>query len=185
MADRNENRSTIRTKALIREAYVSLLQEKEYGHISVSSIVERAGINRSTFYDHYIDVRELEEQVTGESLQELVKIMNRYDSRRFMVDPLPLLSDIVSFLENAIGQHLSLLTPNREVIISKTFRQVLNDYLQDSIADSKGSPGTSRICVRFLSSGLTDSLLDWVCGRIPCSREDLLKTCVDMVQERR
>lgn len=44
------------TIAAIEEAFVSLLNEKELKDISVSELCEKAGINRSTFYDSYTDI---------------------------------------------------------------------------------------------------------------------------------
>ena len=44
------------TIAAIEEAFVSLLNEKELKDISVSELCEKAGINRSTFYDNYTDI---------------------------------------------------------------------------------------------------------------------------------
>ena len=44
------------TIAVIEAAFVSLLNEKELKDISVSELCEKAGINRSTFYDNYADV---------------------------------------------------------------------------------------------------------------------------------
>ena len=40
----------------IDAAFVSLLNEKELKDISVSELCEKAGINRSTFYDNYTDI---------------------------------------------------------------------------------------------------------------------------------
>ena len=44
------------TIAAIEAAFISLLNEKELKDISVSELCEKAGINRSTFYDNYADV---------------------------------------------------------------------------------------------------------------------------------
>lgn len=42
--------------AAIEAAFVSLLNKKELKDISVSELCEKAGINRSTFYDNYADI---------------------------------------------------------------------------------------------------------------------------------
>ena len=44
------------TIAAIDTAFVSLLKEKELKDISVSELCEKAGVNRSTFYENYADV---------------------------------------------------------------------------------------------------------------------------------
>ena len=44
------------TIAAIEAVFFSLLKEKELKDISASELCEKAGINRSTFYDNYTDV---------------------------------------------------------------------------------------------------------------------------------
>ncbi|MBR2950520.1 MAG: TetR family transcriptional regulator, partial [Lachnospiraceae bacterium] len=63
MAEKKENRSAIRSRRLIREALLELLQEKKFEKITVTDIVKRADINRSTFYAHYPDVMGLLEEL--------------------------------------------------------------------------------------------------------------------------
>ena len=49
----NENQRTRLTKQLIKESFLSLLENNEINKISIKSICENAQINRSTFYKHY------------------------------------------------------------------------------------------------------------------------------------
>lgn len=58
MNDRNDRRSE-RTRQAISDAFVELLMEKGYDGISITDIIERANIGRSTFYFHYADKDEL------------------------------------------------------------------------------------------------------------------------------
>ncbi|WNM25205.1 TetR/AcrR family transcriptional regulator [Demequina capsici] len=44
-----------RTRARLQEALLQLARERPASDVSVSDIAERAGINRSTFYQHYAD----------------------------------------------------------------------------------------------------------------------------------
>lgn len=54
MNDKQDRRSQ-RTRHLLSEALVELIKEKDYSTITVSDIIERANIGRSTFYSHYRD----------------------------------------------------------------------------------------------------------------------------------
>jgi AcrR family transcriptional regulator len=58
MTDKQDRRSQ-RTRRLLSEAFVELLREKGYSAITVSDIIERANIGRSTFYSHYRDKDDL------------------------------------------------------------------------------------------------------------------------------
>lgn len=54
MNDRNDRRSQ-RTRHLLGDALVELIREKDYSAITVSDIIGRANVGRSTFYTHYRD----------------------------------------------------------------------------------------------------------------------------------
>ncbi len=64
MSDKLDRRSQ-RTRHLLSEALVELIREKDYNAITVSDVIDRANVGRSTFYAHYRDkddlfVRELD-----------------------------------------------------------------------------------------------------------------------------
>src|SRR5688572_17173346 len=58
MMDKHDRRSQ-RTRQLLSTAFVQLLREKGYSAITVSNIIERADVGRSTFYSHYRDKDDL------------------------------------------------------------------------------------------------------------------------------
>ena len=57
------------TAARMDEAFLSLLEKKDFAYITVKEICEAAGVNRSTFYLHY--------ETIGDLLNESVEHMNR------------------------------------------------------------------------------------------------------------
>jgi len=72
MKNKSARRSE-RTRQLLSDAFVRLVMEKCYDAVTVSDIIERANIGRSTFYAHYRDkddllVRELDRVVDVLSL---------------------------------------------------------------------------------------------------------------------
>lgn len=58
MTDKNDRRSQ-RTRQLLGEALIELMMEKGYRTITVSDVIERANVGRSTFYAHYRDKDDL------------------------------------------------------------------------------------------------------------------------------
>ncbi|GFP75426.1 TetR/AcrR family transcriptional regulator [Clostridium fungisolvens] len=56
-----------RTRILIQDAFLSLTREKVFEAITVKDIVERANINRSTFYAHFEDKYILLDQLLSEA----------------------------------------------------------------------------------------------------------------------
>lgn len=65
----------LRTRQLIRGAFIDLLQEIELEKITVNRITERATINRVTFYLHYRDIPELLEKMADDMINEIQLIL--------------------------------------------------------------------------------------------------------------
>ncbi|AWB46523.1 TetR/AcrR family transcriptional regulator [Paenibacillus sp. CAA11] len=59
-----------RTLLLIRDAWIGLMEEKGFEHVTVRDITERAGINRATFYLHYKDKYDLLDKVVDDMMDE-------------------------------------------------------------------------------------------------------------------
>lgn len=67
MKVKNLNKSSIKTKALIKETFIEMLGEKkELSNINVSDLVKKANINRSTFYAHYDNIYDLAKEYENE-----------------------------------------------------------------------------------------------------------------------
>jgi AcrR family transcriptional regulator len=66
----------IRTKKVIKEALLKLIQEKGFSTLTIQDIADEAIINRATFYLHYQDKYDLLEQVSHTFLQELMDVIN-------------------------------------------------------------------------------------------------------------
>lgn len=61
----------IRTRKMIRDAFLELILEKGYEAITIQHIADSAMINRATFYLHYTDKQNLLTKICEETLQEL------------------------------------------------------------------------------------------------------------------
>lgn len=73
MSDKQDRRSQ-RTRHLLSEALVELIREKGYNSITVSDIIDRANVGRSTFYAHYRDKDDL---LAGE-LDRVIDVLDRH-----------------------------------------------------------------------------------------------------------
>lgn len=62
----------VRTRQQLREALVSLIEEKGIDALTVQDITDRAGLNRATFYLHYQDKQELLVKSLRDAIDELV-----------------------------------------------------------------------------------------------------------------
>ncbi|WP_057491480.1 TetR/AcrR family transcriptional regulator [Streptococcus orisasini] len=62
------------SEAKIKAAFISLLEKKELSEITISDITSLAGINRGTFYLHYLDKNDLANSISEEVTQRFALI---------------------------------------------------------------------------------------------------------------
>lgn len=65
----------------IHGAFLSLLKEKSVNKITVSDVVKRAGIVRSTFYNHYENVPGLVKALEDQTINDIFSLMESFHPR--------------------------------------------------------------------------------------------------------
>lgn len=71
MKVRNLNKSSVKTRRLIKNTFIQMLSEKrEVSKISVSELVARADISRATFYAHFDDIYGVVEEFETELIDK-------------------------------------------------------------------------------------------------------------------
>lgn len=69
-AQSGEDRRARATREAIHGAFFQLLRERGFARVTVTGICERADINRSTFYLHYVDKYALLDALIDQALDE-------------------------------------------------------------------------------------------------------------------
>src|SRR5579883_1441950 len=70
--EKNMDPRVKRTRKLLQQAFMELLQEKGFSSISIQDIAERATVNRATFYAHFLDKYALMDSIIREQFQQFV-----------------------------------------------------------------------------------------------------------------
>lgn len=122
-----------RTRKLLWEALLSLLQEQAFASISVRAISERAMVHRATFYTHFQDKYALLEYGIRETFQQIVQELH---------------------WEEASEQRTAALLPIFEYM--RAHRELFSLLLVEKSADSLGAL-MRRHMVEVLEAELTQS----------------------------
>lgn len=64
----------VKTHKAIREAFIMLLSEQEYNDITIQAILDRAKVNRATFYKYYSGKGDLTGQMIDDIKQEVSQL---------------------------------------------------------------------------------------------------------------
>ena len=170
-----EYRSAIRSRKLIRQAYVELIREKDVDKITVMDVVNKADINRGTFYAHYKSVFDVSEQIGNEILSALLEFLDEFKTTRMIENPLPFLTNIARFLEEDLEFHRLLINTQRSRdFLNKLKTHIINKILSDEKKMSAiKNKDQFMICVNLYITGLVGLYQDWFNDKIKMSLDDL------------
>ena len=75
--EKKENQRIALTKRLLKESLIRLMEAKSLQKISVSELCKDAGINRATFYNHYITPSDILKEIGNEIADEIQAIFKK------------------------------------------------------------------------------------------------------------
>jgi len=184
MSEKKEYRNAVRSRNLIRQAFLQLLTEKPFEKITATDIINRADINRSTFYAHYPDARGLMDEIVDQILSMFQNMLSSIDFGVFFENPRPILNEVIAFLQD--NQELykllsksSMATPVLERLKRVLIRQVLEC---PALPVQTLSQTAISIRVRILMGGLIDTYRQWLDGEFECSLEEAADEIVKLIQ---
>lgn len=177
MAEKREYRSAIRSRKLIRKAFMEILKEKNLEKVTVTDIVKRADINRSTFYAHYPDVLGVVEEIHAELLCYFEEYLATIDFSNFFEDPKKHLLIIVKIAEENEELYRMLAKSNTALKQMENLKKILVTKIltgMDVPEMYKGSFGF-EFSVRFFIGGFIDIYTKWLEGEVDCSLEEMIE----------
>lgn len=184
MEKRKEYRSALRSRRLIRQAFLELLREKTCEKITVTDIVTAADINRSTFYAHYPDVRGLVEEIVGEAISHSTELANNLNIREFLADPMPFLRELTSYGSN--NQELYTLLCRSEFAqrqMEQLKRTLIDSAMQSpAFPESVRSSPEFRIQISFFVGGILSLYVMWLQGELDCTVDDITHHLSQLIQ---
>lgn len=175
MTPKKEYRNAIRSKQMIRDSFVALLHEKPFEKITATDIINRSGLNRSTFYAHYPDVKGIMDEFTGEIIVMFRQMLSEMDFSIFLTDPEPYLKKMISFLEENHELYRLLGKSDMALIYLDQLKKVLIQQVLDTpnLPVEGHSKTSAEIQIRLLLSGMIDTYRDWISGEIDYTLEEM------------
>ncbi|MEA4908526.1 MAG: TetR family transcriptional regulator [Anaerolineaceae bacterium] len=148
-----------RTRALIQNAFLDLLAEKDFQSITVQDITHKAEINRATFYAHYLDkFALLETSIDHIFRQELEK--RTLNACRY--SPQNLQALVVTVCEFISLSHTrnKVADPQYETLVERQVRNQIQELLELWLKQT-GRPGDLKTAATAASWSIYGLALQW------------------------
>lgn len=175
---KQNDRRVQKTQALLREALVALIREKNYDSIAVKEILDRANVGRSTFYTHFRDKDELLVSGIHEMLRSVRPTAARSPAKsyeRLVWFSLP----IFEYHDRHRHAGEAKMGPKGRAVMHEHLRKVLAELIADDARkDLRGRGKTTRrippdLLVPYLTSTFVLVLNWWIESRSQLSAREV------------
>lgn len=168
-----QDRRIIRSKKALRDALISLMEEKGFESLTVGDLCTRADLNRGTFYNHYQDKDELLASFENEVMAGLDSWQQRMGqigisdlvAYRVKKKPLPFLVDLFDYLQEEGDFLHAVLGPGGDVRFGPRLRDSVCNHLIHSILHEQYRTDASPFVnyyVAYYASAYLGVIMRWI-----------------------
>lgn len=174
-------RSAIRSQKMIVEALVDLLQEKPLDKITVTDVVNRAQINRGTFYAHFSDVPDVIHHLIMGIFSTIRQAIS--EEPKTLIDiPHVLLKKIQAILEEDVQFCQKVMNSGASLMMQEQLIEIVMDFmLQHEHVYGFGDHQRYEMSIRFCAGGLGNLYRDWFAGKLDLTLDQLTQEAENMV----
>ncbi|QDP39511.1 TetR/AcrR family transcriptional regulator [Radiobacillus deserti] len=168
----------IRTRQLLRNAFVELLKEMDIEKISVNRLTERATINRVTFYLHYKDIPDMLERMADDMITDISSSIENVEEAASTASKDMDRQIMVNFLEHIEKNkefYKVILTSRRIPIFRDRLLQLITDKIMSRMETRGKDSFVSKVGIQpdiliwYDSSAIIGTIVAWLRNDLPYS----------------
>src|SRR6266852_538940 len=175
-----------RTRQLLQQALLELMQEKRFASITVHDIAERATVNRATFYAHFEDKYSLLDFIIRGQFQKEVASKLPSDSRWGVNTLRILIGAVFDFLRKAQNEHRPTdieLDPMFDRIVQEELAEVLASWLKQVPISGMGRRVPVGTVASVMSWAMFGAAAKWIHGAKTISTEQMVNQVLIVITE--
>lgn len=173
----------LRTRQLLRDAVIDLMEEMSIEKITVNRIAERAKINRVTFYLHYRDIPDMMEKMADDMAEDVLQVVSGYmeNTEAAEGEHWPMLERLLTHIaENAKFYKIVLTSRKSTIFTDRLFRlmaDIISTRVERRLATRNASEVTVQkdIAVWYGSAALIGTIIAWLREDMPYTPQYLAK----------
>lgn len=176
MKVKNLNSSSRKTRKLIKETFAKLMAEKKsLTNITVTELVKRADITRSSFYTHYDSIYDVAQDFQNETLHLLHTTLGQITN---ISDVSNYLDEIFAYIKENENIYSLILSSDEPLYFSSRLNILINKTLQEALISSNHADLILK--VTFFTDGIMDLIIKYFCKEINYSLDDINKFTKDI-----
>lgn len=165
------DRRQLRTKQLLRNAMLELIEENGVQGLTVTDIANRADVNRGTFYLHYQDAPDMLQKVQDEVFASVLKAMREIDVVEMMRfsergEPYPKIIALLEEFSREAYFFRLMIGPHGNSSYIVKFRRVMQEHIAARLAQRQPSDDNMLVprdyLITFIASANMGIISYWI-----------------------
>lgn len=183
MNNNQEDRRIRKTKQALKSSLAALMEQKDIREISVQELAAHADLNRTTFYLHYRDIYDLQQQIENEAAGKINEILQEYVPLQGHDQIYLMLTKFLTCIKEDTDLHHIILGKNKnQVFLQEICRSVESHCIKvwTDTLDIKRKEEMLDYFGGFIIQGFMAVIIKWVEFGMKESPEQMAKMMGDM-----
>lgn len=186
---KKEDLRTKRTRKMILEAFINLVEEKGYEHVTVSDIANQAMINRATFYAHFKDKQDVYDYIFKEAVEQFMMVLAPVQLGRTNQLQLHAIEQIITHIFEKIQENRAFFKTVLNAHSNEQLRKQISQILRSTYANifdqveirEKDFIVPIDFIIEYMSSTFMASLHWWINQEISFSPKQMAQLIIKLV----
>lgn len=156
------DKRVIRTKKAIKAALFRIMEEKDISSISISELTREANVNRRTFYTHYHSITDILEEIEGDLVEALGRLVEGIDRKTPRQSAYDLFIGLDSLITVEFSYYFQLVRVDMRSMLMSRLKNVikgLTDTLLEQLCKRHGA--NAAVISPFIVGGFFNMYLEW------------------------
>ena len=176
-----KDRRVEKTTQSIRNAFISLINEKDISQITIKELAERANINRKTFYMHYTSVNDILKGIEDEIIDKIIVIVKQFDFTNSNFDIYALFRSINDIINADLEVYEQLVYANSYTLLITRLKKIFRATLIENYSQKlKLRREYCNFYAEYIASGVLSLYVEWFKDNQQLSLEELAAIAADL-----
>lgn len=156
------DKRVIRTKKAIKAALFRIMEEKDISSISISELTREANVNRRTFYTHYHSITDILEEIEGDLVEALGRLVEGIDRKTPRQSAYDLFIGLDSLITVEFSYYFQLVRVDMRSMLMSRLKNVIKgmtDTLLEQLCKRHGA--NAAVISPFIVGGFFNMYLEW------------------------
>lgn len=171
-----QDRRVKRTKTMMRDALMELMDEKPVSEITAKDVTAKADLNRATFYLHYTNVFALLDEMENEVVEKFAQMLDKIEIRQGEAWEYPIIGHICDYIIENPKLCRCLLLQSRSDRLAGKLTEIMKQKgrrVRQARGMNPESPEADYIH-QFIAYGAMGMVKQWLEEGMALSREEMV-----------